>query len=95
MEKTYEIKSGSSAIPGGRMCVCMCEPFTLSLERSREHGAVVNCADRRNIAVVKVLSPAERVSSASASPRSMVRLLPPVRDSLPSPVDRSEPPSHR
>lgn len=46
------------------VCVCvMWELYTLSLGRSREHGVAVNCADRRNIAVVKVLSPAERVSS--------------------------------
>jgi len=75
----------------------MCEPYTLSLERSREHGAAVNCADRRNIAVVKVLSPVERVSSASAAPRSVVRLLPLGRDSLPTPLwitPNSPPVSH-
>jgi len=71
----------------GRSTCVMCEPYPLSLERSREHGTAVNCADRCNIAVVKVLSPAERVSSASAVPRSMVRLLPFGWDSLPP--DRS------
>jgi len=75
-------------------CV-MWEPYTLSLERSREHGAAVNCADRRNIAVVKVLSPAERVSSP---PPRQGRWSGCCRSGkIPYPLPRTtlNPPSHR